>query len=177
MKKIKFILLLLSLISLNQCEEDINTIKPARTDLFLVINEFMAKNDSICQDTFGEYDDWIEIYNTGESALNIGGMYFSDDPTNLRKSQIQGIDPEKTIIEPGKFLIIWADNDVEQGVLHLNFKLNGSGESIILTQSNGITVVDSISYDLQTTDISMGRSPNGTNNWIFINHPTPGESN
>jgi hypothetical protein len=31
----------------------------------LSINEFMADNANVIADNFGEYDDWIEIYNAG----------------------------------------------------------------------------------------------------------------
>ena len=34
----------------------------------LVINEFMASNNSFIQDLQGQYDDWIEIYNTARSV-------------------------------------------------------------------------------------------------------------
>jgi hypothetical protein len=50
----------------------------------LFINEFMADNDGFIQDNFGEYDDWIEIYNAGPNTVNLGGMYLTDnlsDPT------------------------------------------------------------------------------------------------
>jgi hypothetical protein len=46
----------------------------------LFINEFMAKNVSFIQDNFGDYDDWIEIYNAGPNAVDLGGMYLTDDP-------------------------------------------------------------------------------------------------
>jgi len=51
----------------------------------LFINEFMADNDSIIADEFSQYDDWIEIYNAGVSAVDLGGMYLTDnldDPMN-----------------------------------------------------------------------------------------------
>ncbi|MHC4499573.1 MAG: PEP/pyruvate-binding domain-containing protein, partial [Planctomycetota bacterium] len=50
----------------------------------LFINEFMADNDHVVQDEHGEYDDWIELYNAGPTAIDLGGMYLTDqmsDPT------------------------------------------------------------------------------------------------
>jgi hypothetical protein len=45
----------------------------------LFINEFMADNDHIVQDEAGDYDDWLEIYNAGPEAIDLGGMYLTDD--------------------------------------------------------------------------------------------------
>ena len=54
----------------------------------LVINEVCSKNDSVILDEYGESSDWIEIYNGGSEAVNIGGYYLSDDATLLTKSLI-----------------------------------------------------------------------------------------
>jgi len=51
----------------------------------LFINEFMADNGAIVADEYGNYDDWLEIYNAGSTAIDLGGMYLTDDlsdPTN-----------------------------------------------------------------------------------------------
>ena len=40
----------------------------------LVINEFLAINNSANTDEFGEYDDWIELYNGTQNPINIAGM-------------------------------------------------------------------------------------------------------
>ena len=59
-----------------------------QTGIALVINEFMASNNSESgiADPQGEYDDWVEIYNAGPTAVDLGGMYLTDDlsdPTNF----------------------------------------------------------------------------------------------
>ena len=53
-------------------------------DLFsdIVINEIMASNDFTAVDEFGEFDDWIEIYNKGNESINLSGYYLSDDLNN-----------------------------------------------------------------------------------------------
>ena len=45
----------------------------------LYINELVASNNQDQMDEFFEYDDWIEIYNTG-GITNLAGYYLSDDP-------------------------------------------------------------------------------------------------
>ncbi|MBN2132757.1 MAG: lamin tail domain-containing protein, partial [Sedimentisphaerales bacterium] len=51
----------------------------------LVINEFMAANNTSIQDSLGDYDDWIEIYNAGETAVDLAGYYLTDDPSEPTK--------------------------------------------------------------------------------------------
>ncbi|GAG09695.1 unnamed protein product, partial [marine sediment metagenome] len=48
-------------------------------EITLVINEFMAKNDSFNRDPAdNDFEDWFEIYNYGTRAIDIGGMYVTD---------------------------------------------------------------------------------------------------
>ena len=143
----------------------------------LYINEFMASNDSCNTDENGEYDDWIEIYNPGPEAVDVGGMYISDDKTNPTVWQIPTTSPDTTTIQPGGFLLLWADEQTGQGVLHVDIKLSKSGEDVILSAPNGTTVIDSYTYSAQTTDVSMGRNPDGSDNWVTFDTPTPGASN
>ena len=143
----------------------------------LIINEFLASNDFCCTDEEGDYDDWVELYNDSNSSIDIGGMYFTDTPNDEKPYLIPNTDSSKTTIPAGGYLILWCDDDQEQGVLHLSKKLKGGGESIILMESDGVTVVDSYTYESQTTDISMGRDPDNLNSWIFYENPTPGLPN
>ena len=39
----------------------------------------MASNENVHQDEDGAFQDWIEIYNTTESQLDITGFGLSDD--------------------------------------------------------------------------------------------------
>ena len=70
----------------------------------LVINEFMASNNRSVMDPQGQYDDWIELYNQGPFAIDIGGMYMTDDVSAPTKWRI----PPDTIIDPGAYTLIWA---------------------------------------------------------------------
>jgi len=92
--------------------------------------------------------------------------------------KIPTTDPELTTIYPGEFLILWADKEAEQGVLHLDdVKLSGDGEDIGLTATDGTTLIDSYTYEAQITDVSEGRMLDGGDTWQFFNTPTPGEPN
>jgi len=146
----------------------------------LVINEFLADNDSTSYaDEAGETEDWIEIYNTGSEAIDIGGMYVTDDLTEPTKTQIPSTDPGATTIQPGGFLVLWADGEPEQGVLHMDWKLSADGEEIglVVTNGSGLVVVDAVTFDIQTEGVSQGRSSDGSGVWAFFDEPTPGGTN
>jgi hypothetical protein len=137
----------------------------------LYINEFLASNDSVLADEHGEFDDWIELTNLGPDTVALTAWGLSDDLT----TPFTWTFPD-TAIAPGEYMIIWADEDPGQGPLHATFKLSAGGEQIGLFQP-GMTPVDTLSYGIQTTDVSMGRFPDGAPNWIFFDAPTPGATN
>lgn len=143
----------------------------------LIINEFLASNDYCCADQSGDYDDWVELYNDSDESIDLGGMYFTDTPGDDNPYLIPDNSPSQSTIAPGGYLVLWCDDDQEQGVLHLSKKLKGSGESIILIDKNGTTIIDSLTYESQTTDVSMGRNTDNLDEWIFYENPTPGAAN
>ena len=140
----------------------------------LAINEFLAKNDETNMDEAGEYDDWIEIYNTSGEDIDLSGMYLTDNSDNLTKWQFPygGV-----MLEAGGYLLVWCDEDQEQGALHTNFKLSTEGEFIALTAEDGVTVTDSITFGQQSADVSFGRMPDGSDQWMFFDDPSPGAAN
>ncbi|MFD1144614.1 lamin tail domain-containing protein [Larkinella insperata] len=144
----------------------------------LYINEFMASN-SKTPDEFGEFDDWIEIYNGGTEAVDLGGLYVTDDLTNPAKFQIPTTNPAQTTVPPKGFLLLWADDQATQGVRHVGLKLSAGGEQIGLYQPNGTGVIllDSYTFGAQTTDVSSGRQQDGGPNFVTFTSPTPGVSN
>ena len=141
----------------------------------LVINEFMAVNRTTLEDPaeVGEYPDWIELYNGSSLTLDLGGMFLTDDSGNLTKWQIAF----GTSLDPGQYLVLYADDDAAQGPDHTSFKLDSNGETLTLVGSDGVTVFDSITYDVQVEDVSYGRFPDGSDTWDFHTEPTPGAAN
>lgn len=139
----------------------------------IVINEFMADNAATIPDPAGEFEDWIELYNPTSNTINLTGRYLTDKKDNLTKYKFT---QPNLSLNPGAYLLIWCDEQGSQQGIHTNFKLSKSGEFIALVDSDGISIIDSITFGQQTTDISMGRLPDGANNWIFMT-PTPGATN
>ena len=143
----------------------------------VVINEFMAANDSTLRDPQGDFDDWVEIYNPGNRAVTVGGMYLTDDLARPTKRRIPDDQPALTTIPAGGFLIVWLDKDAGDAGLHADFSLDADGEEIALFDVDGVTRVDSIAFGPQATDVSYGRSGDGGAVWGFLESPTPGGPN
>ncbi len=142
----------------------------------LFINEFLASNTAVNRDEAGEYDDWVELYNAGPLTVSLSMMYLSDSLADPTEWQF----PAGTVIPPGGFLLVWCDNDVGQGPLHANFKLDRTGEEIGLFErtSYGLVLpVDWVVFGPQQKNISYGRWPDGAAEWRFFNFPTPGAGN
>ncbi len=129
----------------------------------LVINEFMAANDSLSgiTDPNGQFEDWIELYNNGNLTLNLENFTLSDKADNPGK----WVFPAGATIVPGGYLIIWADEDQSQPGLHANFKLSKDGEFLILSNPFG-EVLDSLTFGPQDTNVAFARRPNGTGNFV-----------
>jgi hypothetical protein len=138
----------------------------------LVINELMADNDKAVQSIFGGYPDWIELFNSGNSAIDLGGMYLTDDLAKLKWRF-----PNGTIIEPNSYLLVWADADIGRSSLQVNFNLLANGGVIGLFASDGKTMIDLILYEKQIRDVSYGRIPNGSSSWDYLETPTAGKAN
>ena len=142
----------------------------------LVINEVLASNSSVIRDPQGQYDDWIEIHNYGDEAIDVGGMYLTDDLSAPAKWQVPD-DPSATTIPAQGYLVIWVDNDIEDTGLHANFRLDAGGEELGLVDNDGCTLIDAISFGDQATDISYGHFPDASYNLRFMAFPTPGGEN
>jgi len=148
----------------------------------LVINEFLAANEAAYADNAGEYDDWIEIYNTGTSIVQFDGLYLSDDPDNVLKWAL----PSGQGVDGGGYALFWADDDdgvggsgaPTQGDRHLSFNLNAGGETLLLTYAEGgdSVQVDAIEFGQQQPDISAARVPDGSLTWQY-GTPTPNATN
>ncbi|MCA9735642.1 MAG: CotH kinase family protein [Deferribacteres bacterium] len=145
----------------------------------LKINEIMALNEAVVGDEAGEFDDWIELYNSGDAPINIAGLYFTDDLKVPGMWQIPENGLEETIVQPHGFLLLWADRQPAQGALHVDFKLSGDGEALGIFIDTGDTLVcvDSLNFAAQQTNISWGRTPDGGVTLQFFTVPTPGSAN
>ncbi len=140
----------------------------------LLINEFMASNSNTRSDEYGEFNDWAEIYNPTGAPVWLGDLYLRDDMGVPGKYRF----PDDHI-SPGGFYLVWLDGEPEQGLRHAPFKISKDGEELRLSQrpANGFSIMDSMEFGPQVTDVSLGRSADGGLDWIAFVQPTPGYSN
>jgi hypothetical protein len=144
----------------------------------LFINEWMASNkNTIADPADGLFSDWFELYNAGNSELDLGGFYLSNSATNKTQFRI----PVGNKIAAGGWLLVWADGNTALNsagaALHVNFKLSKAGETIALFSPDQVNI-DTITFGAQNDDISQGRQPDGSAApFVFFSRPTPGTSN
>ncbi|MGB2454814.1 MAG: lamin tail domain-containing protein, partial [Akkermansiaceae bacterium] len=117
------------------------------------ISEFVALNTRSLVDEDGDSSDWIEIENTDDTAVSLGGWYLTDDPKDLTKWEI----PAVTLL-PNDFLVIFASNKNRvdpASNLHTNFTLQPQ-EFIGLVEPDGKSLVSSFDPPPQFEDVSYG---------------------
>ena len=137
----------------------------------VVINELLAKNDTINVDEAEQNDDWLELYNRGSDAVDVSGWTLSDDPQDEEPWAI----PDGTVIASGDFLLIWCDEDEDDGPLHASFKLGAEGEQITLRDASG-DVAERLTFGALEADIAWGRLVDGGDDFGQL-APSPASSN
>jgi len=137
---------------------------PGRLDPFtpdplknVFINEFLAHTDDPEQD-------YIELYNHSTQAVSIAGCIISDDP------------------ELGKYVIpggttIPANGFVSFNQTTLGFSLGADGETIYFKNAAHTRVIDAVRFKGQENGVSMGRSPDGGEQFYRLTAKTPGTNN
>ncbi len=145
----------------------------------LYINELMASNSTLFLDPSDSTaaPDYIEIYNPGPWAVNLEGMFISDDESQPEKHRLDS-DSDQFIIGAGEFKLFLADGNGSAGSHHLGFKLSKGGEDVVLSDRAdfGHQVIDSHTFDEQDEEEASGRCWNG-GSWEILASPSPGESN
>ncbi len=141
------------------------------------VNEMMASNSSTIMDNFGDYDDWIEIYNPTASDINLAGYYFTDDLAIPNKYKVPSTNASQTTVPAFGYALFWADNELTEGAHHLGFKFSSIGEVAYLYAPDGISLIDGFSYPSIGTDLSYGRVSDCGNQLQIFTNPTPNDSN
>ncbi|MBN1415721.1 MAG: T9SS type A sorting domain-containing protein [Bacteroidales bacterium] len=136
----------------------------------VILSEFQSSNHSTISDEWGDFDDWIELYNPNNHAVNIEGMVLKNN------AHIWGIPTgdTNTLLSPYSCFLIWADHEESEGLFHANFRLSAS-ESLIICESDSNTVIDSVEIPSLADDVSYGICPDGK--WRIFNDPSPMEEN
>ncbi len=149
--------------------------EPGVQQSLLRINEVMASNTATLKDPQGQFDDWIEIYNAGDSSVDLAGLWLTDDPAEPTQWKFPAT--AAAVIAPKGYLLVWADGDVGDSGLHAAFRLSASREAVYLFAADGQTLIDSLAFDAQTVNVSYGRYPDANDTLRFFSQPTPGRAN
>lgn len=140
----------------------------------VTINEFVASNGNTLADEDGDYEDWIELFNHGDTSVNLQGYGLSDDLSRPFRWVFPAVE-----IGPGEFLLVWASGKNRTAVgheLHTNFSIGASGEPLLLSRPDG-SVADEVEPVALDRDLSYGRQPDGTGTWGYFAEPTPKSAN
>ena len=140
------------------------------------MNEVSASNWSQTPDNFGQFEDWIELYNPGAAAVDLSGWYISDSQNNNTKFQFPG----GTTIAANGYLVVYCSgrNQSAGNVHHTNFKLNQTQEERAVLSDATATIVSNFQLEQPTkTNHSWGRTTDGAATWSIFQTPTPGGAN
>lgn len=143
----------------------------------LVINEVQSDNFISYTDNAGEYEDWVELHNPTNSPIDIAGYFVTDRLDRPQKWQVPVTPNDSTVIPPGGFVVLFADENGSEGWNHMNFKLSSLGEPLALRSPDGFTVADSVFVPALGQDRSWGREFDAHPNWTTFFIPTPNASN
>lgn len=152
----------------------------------IVINELMATN--LCSadnpnqypDNFGECSDWVELYNPTAVPYDLTGHYMTDRINNLTKWPF----PAGASIPANGFRRVWMsarpETPFDNNNLHTNFRISQTSpnELVALVAPDGTTIMD-VNYIESPLQLghSLGRLPDGADNWVIFTTPTMGASN
>lgn len=132
----------------------------------------MPANGDGCRDELGEHDDWVELYNTGEVAVELGGYSLTNDTALPRLSVI----PDGLTIAAHGILLFWADESTGQGASHLGFRLKASQGEVVLYDDQ-TREADRFDWRGAAADVSFARVPDGAGNWSTCRDFTCGSNN
>ena len=139
------------------------------------LNEFMPSNASTLVGPDGAYCDWIELYNTTGSDVDLSGFGVSDSATQPLKYTLPS---GTTIPANGVLLIYCTGRETPEGAdkIEAPFSLAAYSESVVFSTPAG-RILDQYDYTRADTDISFARNPDGTGEWAPCSQPTPGYTN
>lgn len=139
----------------------------------LRINEVMGSNEWTWRDQNGDFPDWVELYNAGGEALNLGGYRLGKEESPEGAWVFPSVD-----LEPGGFLVVFASGDSHRDgqPFHTDFVISAGGDRVLLFDREG-NILDASPFAQLPTDISLGRHPDNPDKWVYFTTPTPGAAN
>lgn len=135
----------------------------ANVNLSIKLNEIFSRG-TIAQ------PDWIEIYNTSTSSIDVSN-YKIYDIGGQSGTKPKKLFPAGSIVPPNGFFVIVTDDSDTSG-----FGLSSSGEKVWLENDAGV-VIDSVDFPALEVNQSFIRYPDGASNWLKTDSITRGTAN
>lgn len=136
----------------------------------MVLNEILASNQHAIA-VGDRFPDYVELFNPSLTPISLAGATLSDDSVTTLPFTF----PAGTSLAPGARLLIWCDQTPGLPQPHALLGIGSTGERITLRGPNG-TVWDELAFGLQTPDLPLSRTPDGTGPWS-LSSPTPDQPN
>lgn len=126
------------------------------------LNEVMALNNSFVLDEWGGAADWAEITLIGDEAANVNELFLTNRWMEPKRWRLPNV-----TLDPGDHLLVWCDDDTEEGPLHANFNLDADGETLYLMamDEGAPRVVDAVTWPSLPPNVSWARVPDGQGPW------------
>ena len=135
----------------------------------LVINEVMATNDNAWHDEWGEDEDYIELLNTADRAVDLSGYVLTD--ASGKRARL----PDEQL-QPGETFMMVADGSPEQGPHHLPFKISSTGDVLVLGDAHGFAV-ERLELPPLAINATLQRFPDGKGELVPCEHASPAAPN
>ena len=134
----------------------------------IVLNEVLAGNRTYISPN-GQYLDYVEIYNTSDSPVDISGYMISD-----RSDFIGYTVPNGTILPAHSYMVCWCDKESDSD-RYGKFGISRKGEDTILLYNHANVLIDQVSVPVVEENVPLIRTDAGT--WEIAVYATPGFEN
>ncbi len=138
------------------------------------INEYSTTKTQTILDSDGDFESWVELYNSGKNDADLSGLFLSDDAADKEKWAF----PNGCKIKSGGFLLVFLSGKEKEcksgGELHATFRLNGKEEKLYLFDKSKNELSSIKVFDL-FSNLSCGINAKGKT--VFFSNSTPGAEN
>ena len=137
----------------------------------LVINEIMQSNIDCIMDDLNEFpDSWVELYNSGDTPVNLADYKIGSKKSASKAWQL----PNKTV-NAHDYVVIFCDK--EENGLHTSFRLESDDAGSVYLFKGDETVGKEDYVAMPAPNIAYGRKTDGGDEWGYQATPTPGATN
>lgn len=140
----------------------------------VVINELMQSNIDCIMDDLNEFpDSWVELYNTGEAAINL-----KDYKLGLTDNPAEAFSLSSFTLEPKAYKLVYCDKYDGTRAFHAPFRLDsGKDGSVYLFKNDEIVDKVEKMKKQPAPNVAYGRKTDGAEKWGYQLVPSPGKAN